>query len=203
MLTIDRSDRGQAYTLEAFIAALLLISSLTFALQVTAVTPLSASTANQHIENQQRSSASGVLAAGHESGALKEAVLYWNATGEEFHDPDRADYYTNQYPDIPFGGMLDRAFGGRGLAVNVLVHTEDRARPQPMVYHGEPSDNAASASRTVTLYDDDRIRFENQSLGDTLSQVESDPDRAFYGGDAHDSSLVYNVVRVEVVVWRM
>jgi hypothetical protein len=116
MLTLDRADRGQAYTLEAFIAALLLISSLTFALQVTAVTPLSASTANQHIENQQRSSASGVLAAGHESGALKEAVLYWNASTERFHDATRNDYYTNEYPDIPFGEMLDRAFGGRGLA---------------------------------------------------------------------------------------
>lgn len=203
MLTIDTDDRGQAYTLEAFIAALLLVSSLTFALQVTAVTPLSASTANQHIENQQRSSAAGVLAAGHESGALREAVLYWNATGEEFHDATRIDYYTNTYPDIPFGDVLNRSFGGRGLAVNVLVYAEGESRPQRMVYHGEPSDNAASASRTVTLYDDDRIRLANRSHGDNLSQVESSSDRDFYADDAHAGSIVYNVVRVEVIVWRM
>lgn len=199
MLTIDSSDRGQAYTLEAFIAALLLVSSLTFALQITAVTPLSASTANQHIENQQRSSASGVLAAAHKNGALKEAVLYWNTSYHRFHDATRIDYYTNVYPDIPFGTMLDRAFGGRGLAVNVLVHTEDRTQPQRMVYHGQPSDNAASASRTVTLYDDDRVRYANRSHGGNLSQVEGD----FYAQDSHGGSLVYNVVRVEVIVWRM
>lgn len=203
MLTLDRDDRGQAYTLEAFIAALLLVSSLTFALQVTAVTPLSASTANQHIENQQRASASGLLAAGHESGALKEAVLYWNTTGEEFHDATRMDYYTNEYPAIAFGNMTDRAFGGRGLAVNVFVHTEDRSRPQRLIYHGEPSDNAASASRTLTLYDDDRIRLADRSRNRTLAELEDDPDESFYATDAHDDSLVYNVVRVEVVVWRM
>ena len=203
MLTRDSTDgrdddRGQAYTLEAFIAALLLVSSLTFALQVTAVTPLSASTANQHIENQQRASASGLLAAGHQSGALKEAVLYWNTTGGEFHDAVRMDYYTNQYPDIDFGNMTDRAFGGRGLAVNVLVHAEDRTRPQRLIYHGEPSDNAASASRTLTLYDDDRIREADRSEGPTLSDTDG-----FYAADAHPDSLVYNVVRVEVIVWRM
>ena len=194
-------ERGQAYTLEAFIAALLLISSLTFALQVTAVTPLSASTANQHIENQQRSSAAGVLAAADERGALKEAVLYWNHThtNGEFHDPTRLGYYTNEYPPNPFGEILDRAFGGRGLAVNVFVHTEGDRRPQRMVYHGEPSDNAASASRTVTLYDDDRIRLEDRSHGPELS----DPEASFYTSDAHADNLVYNVVRVEVVVWRM
>ena len=190
-------DRGQAYTLEAFIAALLLISSLTFALQVTAVTPLSASTANQHIENQQRSSAAGVLAAADERSALEEAVLYWDHENGTFHDPTRLDYYTNEYPPNDFGEVLDRAFGGRGLAVNVFVHTEGDRRPQPMVYHGEPSDNAASASRTVTLYDDDPVRLEDGTPGQEVSEV------SFYTSDAHDDSQVYNVVRVEVVVWRM
>ena len=198
-----RGDRGQAYTLEAFIAALLLVSSLTFALQVTAVTPLSASTANQHIENQQRASASGVLAAADEQDALKEAVLYWDHENETFHDPTRLDYYTNDYPPNTFGNVTQRAFGGRGLAVNVFVHTENDRRPQRMVYHGEPSDNAASASRTVTLYDDDRIRYANRTAGPTLSEVESDSRWGFYASDGHPDGLVYNVVRIEVVVWRM
>lgn len=195
-------SRGQAYTLEAFIAALLLISSLTFALQVTAVTPLSASTANQHIENQQRASAAGALAAADEQEVLDDAILYWNASEKQFHDPDRVDYYTNQFSPNDFGTILDRSFAERGLAVNVLVHVEGESRPQQMVYHGEPSDNAASASRTVTLYDDDRLRFENGTAGRTLSNVESDSTAEFYASDTH-SSLIYNVVRVEVVVWRM
>jgi len=60
MRTTD--DRAQAHTLEAFAAAILLVAALTFALQATAVTPLSASTSNQHIENQQRAVATDLLA---------------------------------------------------------------------------------------------------------------------------------------------
>ncbi len=196
------SQKGQAYTLEAFIAALLLVSSLAFALQVTAVTPLSASTANQHIENQQRASAAGTLVAAAEQDVLKDAVLYWNTSEEEFHDATRLDYYTNQYPPNEFGAILNRSFAGRGLAVNLVIHTEDDSQPQRVVFHGEPSDNAGSATRTVVLYDDDRVRYANESHGPTLADVAAS-DGEFYTSDAHPSSQVYNVIEIEVVIWRM
>ena len=128
--------RGQAYTLEAVIASLLLVSSLVFALQVTAVTPLSASTSNQHIENQQRASASGVLTAAQEAGALKDAVLYWDDGEKKFHDAERLAYYTNNYPPNEFGNITERAFDGRGLAVNVLVYYNESEEPSRMVYRG-------------------------------------------------------------------
>ena len=135
-----RAERGQAYTLEAIIAAVLLISSLVFALQVTAVTPLSASTSNQHIENQQRASAAGVLTAAQEAGALKDAVLYWNDSAEAYDDADRLAYYTNSYPPNEFGNITERAFDGRGLAVNVFVYHTESEEPSRMVYRGEPCD---------------------------------------------------------------
>lgn len=193
--------RGQAYTLEAFIAALLLVASLTFALQVTAVTPLSESTSNQHIQNQHRTSATGALAAVDEAGALDEAVLYWNTTEESFHDPNYRNHYTDKYPDNDFGDVLNRSFADRGLAVNVLVHYEtgdDSESTQEMVYNGEPSDNAAASSRTVTLYDDDPILDENLDEDAPLE----DREEAFYANDEHVGPA-YNVVRVEVIVWRM
>ena len=191
-------ERGQAYTLEAIIAAVLLISSLVFALQVTAVTPLSASTSNQHIEIQQRASAAGVLTAAQEAGALKEAVLFWNDTKGEFHGAQRMTFYTNTYPPNKFGHITERAFDGRGLAVNVLVYHDANADPSRMVYRGEPSDNAVSASRTVTIYDDDELTAPDTS--DTASSAGSYSDVV---PEDPNSNNVYNVVRVEVVVWRM
>ena len=194
-----KDDRGQAYTLEAIIAAVLLISSLVFALQVTAVTPLSASTSNQHIENQQRASAAGVLTAAQEAGALKDAVLYWNDSAEAYDDAERLPFYTNSYPPNEFGNITERAFDGRGLAVNVLVYHDESEEPSRMVYRGEPSDNAVSASRTVTIYDDDTLTAppSNQTTaGKADSFADAVPE------DASGNS-VYNVVRVEVVVWRM
>lgn len=192
-------DRGQAYTLEAFIAAVLILSSLAFALQVTAVTPLSASTSNQHIENQQRASANGVLAAAQESGALTDAVLYWDDTEERFHDSSGFGYYTNRNPPNEFGAILDRSFTGRGLAVNVELYTEGQSSPTRLIYRGSPSDNAVTASRTVTIYDDDTLTapgHEDELVTEAESYDQAVPER---DGDSN----VYNVVRVEVTVWRM
>ena len=191
--------RGQIYTLESVIAAVLLVSSLVFALQVTAVTPLSASTSNQHIENQQRASASGVLTAAQKAGALKDAVLYWNTSGDgKYYDADRLTYYTNKYPQNEFGNITERAFDGRGLAVNVLIHYNESKEPSRMVYRGEPSDNAVSASRTVTIYDDDDLTAPDatKTAGSANSFADVVP-------PASGGTSVYNVVRVEVVVWRI
>jgi hypothetical protein len=195
-------DRGQAYTLEAVIAAVLILSSLAFALQVTAVTPLSASTSNQHIENQQRASANGVLTAAQESGALKEAILYWNDSADgEFYGTSGFEYYTNDYPSNRFGNITRRAFAGQGIAVNVELTSYDpeegRYVTRPMIYRGEPSSNAVTASQMVTLYPEDDLtapgQNKNVSSADTFDEIV--PQRT--------DSNVYNVVRVEVTVWRM
>ena len=192
--------RGQIYTLEAVIAAVLLMSSLVFALQVTAVTPLSASTSNQHIENQQRASASGVLTAAQEAGALKDAVLYWDDSAERYHGAaGQREYYTSDYPPNEFGNITERAFAGRGLAVNVRIYpyanSTDTTR---LVYRGEPSDNAVSASRTVTIYDDDNLT----APGTPPNAADADSFNKAVPEDSGGNS-VYNVVRVEVTVWRM
>ena len=191
--------RGQIYTLEAVIAAVLLMSSLVFALQVTAVTPLSASTSNQHIENQQRASASGVLTAAQEAGALKNATLYWDDSEGEFHNATgQREYYTSDYPPNEFGNITERAFAGRGLAVNVRIYPHANSTDTTrLVYRGEPSDNAVSASRTVTIYDDDDLTAPNA----TKKAAGSSFDEAVPEDSGGNS--VYNVVRVEVTVWRM
>ena len=194
--------RGQIYTLEAVIAAVLLVSSLVFALQVTAVTPLSASTSNQHIENQQRASASGVLTAAQEAGALKDAVLFWNDSdsAKRYHGAGRREYYTSDYPPNEFGNITERAFAGRGLAVNIRIYpyanSTDTTR---LVYRGEPSDNAVSASRTVTIYDDDNL---TAPPSNQTTVTDADNFDEAVPGDSSGNS-VYNVVRVEVTVWRM
>ena len=211
-------DRGQAHTLEGIVAAILLLSSLTFALQVTAVTPLSASTSSQHIENQMQSVADGVLAVSAEDDHLKDAVLFWGDEDNDdtfsFHEAP-GTYYVNGPPANEFGEALSMAYGGRAIAYNVYVSYQSGAGSwvtQRMVYRGRPSDNAISASRTVTLYDSDCMVGPNnetdttrclndEDTSDGNDWVESD----FYAPDIStpESQGLYNVVRVEVVAWRM
>ncbi|MFC5136171.1 MULTISPECIES: DUF7288 family protein [Haloferacaceae] len=212
---IGPDDRGQAHTLEAFVAAMLLVAGLTFALQATAVTPLSASTSNQHVENQQRAAATDLLETSAANGDLREAVLDWhpgNATtdslGFNSGSEDR-DYYAAGGPPNAFGDALDRTFLDRRIAFNVHVryhvdpasYDETPMKRQQMVYMGTPSDNAVMASRTITVSNDTTL---TASENETLAEVppDSDSDKGFYAPPVDDGPI-YNHLEVRIVVWRM
>jgi len=194
--------RGQAHTLEAVVASLLLLASLIFALQMTAVTPLSASTSSQHIENQQQATGSGVLAAAAETGSLKTAVLYWNNSTERFHNTNEdLGYYTSGPPDNELGDMLQRSFDKRGIAYNVYLrfqNSDGEPITRRYVYSGVPSDNAVTATHTVVLTDDDHLYDENERRTNTTV---TDENVTYPISDT--GGTVYNVVRVEVIAWRI
>ena len=194
-------DRGQVHTLEAIVAALLMVTSILFALQITAVTPLSASTSSQHIENQQQASVEGVLAAAADEGELRSAVLFWNDSSGRFFNTTEEDYYTSQRPQNAFGKRLERAFGDRGIGYNVyVIHYSSGGgrRVTRMVYQGEPSDNAVRSGRTITLADDTTLYDHESKL--TATRVNAS---TFYAADAAANNSAYNTMRVEVVVWRI
>lgn len=197
---VGGGGRAQAFTLEAFSASLLLIGSILFALQVTAVTPLTSSTASQHLENQQQQVAAGLLDTAVSNGSLRESLLYWNDTGGRFYGADSDEgVYTIGGPPTTFGAMLNRTFRGRGVAFNVnlwYVTTADSVRREQLVNFGTPSDNAVSARRTITLYDDDELTA--PGFSEELTETSN-----YFTRDIAPNSGVYTIVRVEVVVWRM
>jgi len=196
--------RAQAHTLEAITASIVILASVVFALQVTAVTPLSASTASQHIENQQQASAAGVLDAARENGALDVAVAYWDDTNGTLHGTTGGEYTTDaEVNQTTFGAMLLDAFEARGVAFNVYVgYSTDTGSlvRERFIYRGEPSDNAATASTTVALYDDHPLY--DAAGNPTATTVNESASYATYVPPDSSTGL-YNVVRVEVVVWRM
>lgn len=195
--------RGQAHTLEAVVAGLVLVTSLVFALQVTAVTPLTASTSSQHIENQLGASSDDVLEIAAEEGELKRAVLYWDESAGQFHNSDPRQYYISddEVTDFTFGDMLVEEYSGRGIAFNLYVNyqVEDGStRRERMVYRGEPSDNAVTVSRWVSIYESDVLYdASEQPTGVTVASSTS-----FYAPNVGADEL-YNLIEVEVVVWRM
>lgn len=203
---VDR--RGQAHTLEAFVAAILLVSGLTFAIQATAVTPLSASTSNQHIENQQRAAATDVLETSVANGDLRETVLYWDP-GNATADPrfagtaDGVSYYEGTVPPTALGDTLDRAFLDGRIAFNVGVRYDvgESSAHQRLVFMGTPSDNAVTATRAITVANDTNLTAPG-SENRTLATVAADPDAAFYAPGVGNGPT-YNVLEVRVVVWRM
>ncbi|WP_348610663.1 DUF7288 family protein [Halobaculum rarum] len=192
--------RGQAHTLEGFAAAIVLLSGVLFALQATAVTPLTASTSNQHIENQQGAVAEGTLAAAEANGTLRPAVLYWNTTTERFDHSGDDGVYAAGGPPLPFGATLNETFGEDRIAFNVEVgyRRADGSRGRTrMVYMGSPSDNAVAATRSVVLYDDDPL-----ADGSGNVSAAADADR-FYADDSDPDGPLFGVMEVRIVVWRI
>lgn len=193
-------DRGQGHTLEGIAAALLIISSVAFALQVTAVTPLTASTASQHVETQYESAATGILATAATKDELSPTLRYWNVSESGFHGSSVDGYYIGTGPPTAFGTDLEQAFGSAGVAYNVdvtFVTESGRLQDRRLVHYGQPSDTAVTATRTVVLYDTDRILDgEGNRTDTTLAEAN------YFAPDAYDGHL-YNVVVVEVTIWRM
>ncbi len=204
--TADDTDRGQAHTVEAFIAALLLVSGLLFAMQATAVTPLSASTSNQHIENQQRALTGDLLSTAAEDGTLQEAVLYWNTSRSAFEDSPDQGYYTDSGSQNTFLSRLNDTLAERRIAYNVRLRVHNTTgtpsrRTVSMVEMGRPSDNAVTASRTITLYESTNLTGSDER---SLAEIKDDGGASFYAPDADpDSDLLYNRVEVRVTTWRM
>ena len=192
--------RGQAHTLESFVAAILIVGGLIFATQVTAVTPLSASTSNQHIENQQQATVDGLLATSAKKGTLAEAVLYWNPTNGTFEGAPQSDVYAVGPPN-EFGTALDRTLSGRLIAFNVNVRysTANGSAVEPMVRMGEPSANAVSTTRSIGLYNGSKLTGADSR---TLHEIDEDPNAEFYAPDIDADGQLYNVVEVEVIAWR-
>ncbi|WP_435063958.1 DUF7288 family protein [Halobaculum sp. EA56] len=192
--------RAQAHTLEGFAAAIIVLSGVLFALQATAVTPLTASTSNQHIENQQAAVAEGTLAAAAENGTLAPTLLHWNASRERFIGSGGDGVYAGGGPPTAFGATLNRTFGDDRIAFNVGVGYRtagggyDTTR---MVYMGSPSDNAVSAARTVVLYDDDPLADGSGNVSAAAA------DGRFYAPDADPDGPLFGVMEVRIVVWRI
>lgn len=189
--------RAQAHTLEGVGAAIVVILAVVFALQSTAVTPLTASTASQHIETQHERAANGVLETARTEGELVETLLYWNASGAAFRNADDEGYYIGAPPDTAFGRTLNETFDESAVAYNVnayYVGPEGDRQHRRVVYHGEPSSDAVAATRVVTLYDDQTLTG-NETTVENASYFE--PRAPNVPGPE------YAVVEVEVVVWRM
>lgn len=199
-----RDDRAQAVTLEATIAALVLLASVLFALQMTAVTPLSASTSSQHIENQLEATADGVLATAMDDGSLERTLLYYNDSDGTFVDSNYQGYYAGEPPNTTFGRTLESAFDRRGIAYNLYVTYDyggtDRTRQ--VIYRGQPSDNAVRTTTTLFVTDDTPLYHDPDDDGVAEPRPDTVSDANLYMEDQSTSGL-FNVVTVEVVLWRI
>ncbi|MDK2826358.1 hypothetical protein SAMN04488589_2627 [Methanolobus vulcani] len=188
------------HTLEAVMAALIMIGVIVFAVEATSLTPLTSSTANAHIEAQMQTMGQDMLNAlsyegyDHDS-ALKKDVKNWDGTefvweGSSYVSRDSSNLtLTNS----SLADILNFIATPRGIAHNVhftWIDDNGLTASRPYIYNGDPSDNAVIISKKVYL--------SNYDVGSNST---------FYINtgipDVDNSSNFYNIVNVKMTLWRM
>lgn len=201
MFTRDTS--GQMHVIEAITAAVMILGVLIFAVQATAVTPLTISTSTQHVETQQTKTVNGVLEHTHQTHTddvttLHHTILYWDTHNQEFYD-GTPEGYLGEYPDTRFGDAFRDAFTNKNVATNIHIVYEtesgDTEREQ-LVNMGTPSSNARTVTKTIVLRDSHPLTAPDET--GAVSETSQ-----FYAPNAYPDSTLYNIIDVEVTVWRI
>jgi hypothetical protein len=206
-------DRAQAFTLEGFIAAVLVLSALLFALQSIVITPSTGGEIGGQTERSLQQQSGDVLAVNAESGNLSRVVRYWDdgCGAVNYHNASSVGYdSTTNITDGKYalGTLLNETFEERGRPFNVVVeyHTNSskpgweagQTRNATIFRQGAARETSITTSYTVVLYDDQELTAPPASK--TLGEADECPGEAFAIPDASPNSEVYNVVTVRVTL---
>jgi type II secretory pathway pseudopilin PulG len=175
-------DRGQAFTLEGFVASVLVLTAILLALQSVVLTPTTGGTLDEGVQNDLRTQANDILVVSAsnftdcpptgcttESHDLSFVLRFWNGTPENFTwafaNGPRIGYGSDEplnRSDSIFGNALNGTFTQRGYVYNVVVEyrnatDQNRSKTLRLVYRGVPPETAVSTTYTVTLYDNQTL----------------------------------------------
>ncbi|MFB6150715.1 MAG: hypothetical protein ABEJ40_02805 [Haloarculaceae archaeon] len=211
-MTDGIDTRGQAFSLEAVISSFILLGALLFALQSVVVVPGSSGDLDASTRADLRQQASDILVttARADANDLSTLVRNWSQSRQTFADAvNRYIGYGPERPPGAFGEMLNQTFTQRGhlYDVNVVYRQRNLSNGTgrvPMVDRGKPSDQAVTASYTLTLYDNQTLTARNASRNVELWQYDTNATNnvdGYYPIPNAVDGPVYNVVEVRIVVW--
>jgi len=194
-------DRGQAYTLEGVISAVVILTALLLATTAVVITPTTAGTIDRETMAQLGTQTDDVLATAHERDALREAALYWDSQDGQSgwptaYQPGDACPETIADEPLTLCLLLEETFTSRFYRYNVYLDYQTRGKTtetEPLFVQGTPGRNAVTSTRSIALHDGMEL---THGPGGTLGGNAS----KFYAEDLDDPTLV-NVVEVRVVVW--
>ncbi|WP_049925991.1 DUF7288 family protein [Halopiger goleimassiliensis] len=196
----SRTDRGQAYTLEGFIGAMVILMAVLFALQAVVITPTTGGQVDRTLQAQLQQEAQDALVVAGQDGDLSRTVRRWDATGTGFADIDPTDQESFAEHST-LGAILNQSFADEGRSYNVEVHyvsgssTEATESTDLHRQAESPPSEAVVASHVVTLYDDQYVEPERNDRLDEVADANS------LIPQANDGEIVYNVVEVRLIVW--
>ncbi|AKB85752.1 hypothetical protein MCMEM_1699 [Methanococcoides methylutens MM1] len=186
------------HTLEAIMAATLMVVIIIFAVQATSLTPLTSSTANAHIESQMYMMGQDMLTAldhspNGQNSDLKDAIIEWD--GERYvwdGNKYKSDENESNILSGPVVDMFELSTVRNGIAHNLQFTyiDEEGSETTDYIYNGEPSDNAVIVSRKVLISDSDIENYASYIDSTKISDIDN-------------TTALYNIIDVKLTLWRM
>lgn len=204
-------NRGQMYTLEGVIGALVIISAVVFAMQSVVITPTSGGDVAPGERADLRNQAEDVLRLADQNGTFDLSSLsrYWSQSKRTFYGGlnPRLGYGERQPPGA-IGRLLNDTFSNQSRQYNLILryrpaNASNGTLSTPVVFQGTPDENAAVATRTITLFDNQTLTAPGTG-GVELWQYDTDftdSDDGYYPIPDAGDGPIYNVVEVRLVVW--
>ncbi|QSG09222.1 putative pilin/flagellin [Halapricum desulfuricans] len=209
------TDRGQAYTLEGIISAIVVLTALLYALQAVTITPTTGGTVDQGVRTEIKQQAEDILtvSGSNDTGHLSELARNWSQRRQTFYGAvnPRIGYGTEQLPG-PLGTMLNETFDERDRMYNVEMrylpkNQSDGIQRTVIASRGTPADSAVVASYRITLYDNMTLTSPTAGSAE-LWQYDTYPTRnpvdgksGYYPVPNAVPGPVYNIVEIRVIVW--
>ncbi|TYL37689.1 hypothetical protein CV102_15235 [Natronococcus pandeyae] len=216
----EGTDRGQAYTLEGFIGAMVVLMAVLLALQSVVIMPTTSGTADRAVQNQLQQETKDALVVAAQDGGLSETIRSWDEDANDgeggFHNASQPGPDGERTYDVgsfanqsTLGEILESRFAEKGHSYNVELVANDgeEFNATRMVYQGSAPPDAFTASYTVTLFEDDILtapenRDQQIELKDEDGNVHDDEEYEYPIAPAEGSDgPVYTVVEVRVTVW--
>lgn len=211
---IDWDERSQAFTLEGFISAIVILTAVLFALQAVVITPTTGGAVDRSAQAQEQQEVRDVLVIAGESGELSELVRHWDKDEEEWRygeAPGDPAYNSSQLANISdFGTILDEQFvnaSGKSYNLDFITYDDsgDRVTESIVRMGGGTGDSVVSASYTVTLHDNQSLTKWNgndfTTTGTELYKAERDHNYPLPVNSQPSGSSDYTVVEVRLTVW--
>ncbi|MFP8955225.1 hypothetical protein ACLI4Y_00740 [Natrialbaceae archaeon A-CW3] len=208
---LSSTDRAQAFTLEGFVAAFILLIAVLFAVQSVVITPSTGGAVDRTAQAQLQQQTQDALIIAQQDNDLSEMIRrieldeddnfveFRNETGSA-----QGNYTMSEFGnESTLGAVLNQNLDA-GQRYNVELHYQptdpDDEPPEPikLVDQGSPSSTAVTASYTVVLHGNQSITTpgENRTLDEIDEMGGYIPDL-----NPEDDDELYNVVEVRVVVW--
>jgi len=217
----DSDDRGQAFTLEGIISAVIVLTALLYALQAVVITPTTGGTVDQGVRSELQRQADDILsiAGGDDDGRMSELTRNWSQSRRTFYGAVNPNIgFGNQRLPGEFGTLLNETFDSRDRQYNVVMrylpkNASKGIQQTAIAARGTPSDSSVTATYRVTLYDNMTLTSPTAGSAelwqyDTCPTVNGDdcPDSESYQSGYYPvpnavDGAVYNVVEIRVIVW--